>query len=89
VGDVIDRYLTTITTKKAADDEKYFAAWWKQRFEGKRLNAVNAASVEGARQALLGCKLTPQRVNRYVAWLRHLLNVAIRDGNCPTIPLRR
>jgi site-specific recombinase XerD len=87
VADTIDRYLTTNTTKKAADDEKYFAAWWKARFEGKRLNAITAASVEAARQDILSRKVTPQRVNRYVAWLRHVLNVAIRDGKLSSNPI--
>lgn len=31
-------------------------------------------------------KRTPQTVNRYVAWLRKVLNIAVRDGKLPTNP---
>ena len=92
VSETIERYMTTRKTKKALKDEKRYAKWWGARFEGKRLNAITPATIEDARQYLLanGCRpgtkkrpakgCTPQTVNRYQAWLRHLLNVAVRDG---------
>lgn len=31
--------------------------------------------------------MTPQRVNRYMAWLRHVLNGVVRDGKLPANPV--
>lgn len=99
---VIDRYLLTITAKKAKTqvDERYFAEWWKDYFKGRRLNAVTVIALEEARQSLLATVvveaeekgetdrlMTPQRVNRYMEWLRHVLNVAVRDGKLAANPV--
>jgi integrase len=88
VGELIDRYLETISTRKATTqrDDKFFAAWWKAHFEGKRLNAVTVNELEVARQTLLKT-VSPQRVNRYMAWWRHVLNIAIREGKLVSNPV--
>ncbi len=83
---VIARYLTTATHKRAYQDDLFFATWWKQWFQGERLNAITPARIEEARQHLLGQGRTPGRVNRYHAWLRHVLNVVIRDGKLLSNP---
>lgn len=31
--------------------------------------------------------MTPQRVNRYMAWLRHVLNGVVREGKLPNNPV--
>ena len=31
--------------------------------------------------------MTPQRVNRYMAWLRHLLNGVVREGKLASNPV--
>lgn len=98
---VIARYLLTITTKKPKGqvEEKYFAEWWKRYFHGRRLNVVTVQALEDARQRLLKAVvaegkngvpdklMTPQRVNRYMAWLRHVLNGVVRDGKLPSNPV--
>lgn len=98
---VIDRYLLTITTKKPKGQvqEKYFAEWWKRYFHERRLNAATVQALEDARQKLLKTVvaegkngvpdklMTPQRVNRYMAWLRHMLNGVVRDGKLPSNPV--
>ncbi|HWF60664.1 MAG TPA: site-specific integrase [Nitrospira sp.] len=103
VETVIDRYLLTITTRhpKNQAGERFFGAWWKQYFQGKRLNAVTVQGLEAARQTLLKKAIaerkkgaperciTPQRVNRYMAWLRHILNGVIREGKLPSNPVLR
>ena len=77
---MIDRYLETAKTKKAYTDELFFGAWWKAWFKEQRLNTITPQWIDGARQGLLKEGRTPQRVNRYQIWLRHVLNVAVRDG---------
>ncbi len=99
---LIDRYLLSISAKKPMTQlaERFFAGWWKNYFRGKRLNAVTVQALEEARQQLLRTvvveakengaadrRLTPQRVNRYVEWLRHLLNVAVREGKLASNPV--
>ena len=95
IEDVIDRYLLTITIKKPMTQfaERFFAKWWKGYFTGKRLNTITVRALEEARQTRLATVvleakerrdtnkyMTPQRVNRYMAWLRHLLNVVVREA---------
>lgn len=101
VDAVIDRYLLTITTKKPKGQvqERYFGEWWKRYFHDRRLNAITVQALEEARQALLKTVIaegkddepnrlmTPQRVNRYLAWLRHVLNGVVRDGKIPNNPV--
>lgn len=98
---VIDRYLLTITAKKSKTqvDEKHFGKWWKQFFHGLRLNGVTMHALEEARQTLLKTVvaegkgggpnkfMTPQRVNRYMAWLRHVLNSVVREGKLASNPV--
>lgn len=80
VESVIDTYLKTATNKKAYEDEKFFGQWWKTWFKDQRLNAITPQRIEEARQHLQKAKKSPGRINRYQAWLRHVLNVCIRDG---------
>ena len=101
VETVIDRYLLTIATKKPMTQvaERFFAQWWKDYFTGKRLNAITVVALEEARQSLLATVvvvkekgdvdklMTPQRVNRYMEWLRHVVNVVVRDGKLASNPV--
>ncbi len=86
VEDVIDRYLVTAKTKKAYYDEQFFGRWWKAWFKGERLNAITPQRIEDAKQHLAEKEISSSRINRYQAWLRHMLNVAIRDGKLTTNP---
>ncbi len=95
--ETIDRYLLTIRTKKDQRAERYFAQWWKERFAGQRLNHITPEALEQARQELLSSgsdpnaeepkACSPQRVNRYLAWLRHVLNIAVRHGKLTSNPV--
>ena len=84
----IHRYLTSASTKKTYRDDVYFATWWTTHLHGKRLNMIRPQLLEEARQRLLQT-VTPQRVNRYMAWLRHVLNLAVRDGRLSSNPVTK
>ena len=86
---MIAQYLPALLTKKTPEDERFFAHWWSEWFKGQRLNAITPVSLEGARQYLLNRGLTPQRVNRYTAWLRKVLNLAVRDGKMASNPVTK
>ena len=87
--ELVESYLPSTGHKKAKKWEEFFAAWWKERLQGKRLNQVTPALLDEARQALLSKGLTPQRVNRYVDWLRHVLNIAVRDEKLLSNPVTK
>lgn len=86
---LIDRYLETAKTKKAYYDEQFFGKWWKDWFKGQRLNAVTPQRIEEAKQFLLKQGKAPGRINRYQGWMRHVLNVAIRDGKLTINPVSK
>jgi integrase len=86
VQDAIDRYLQRTTTKKDQRGNRCFARWWGERFTGQRLNAIGTEALEAARQDLLTKGCSPQRVNRYMEWIRHMLNILVRDGKLLSNP---
>jgi hypothetical protein len=58
-------------------------------FPEARLNALTPTTLERA-QAKFGAEgRTPQTVNRYMAFLRRVLNKAVRDGHLPHNPVSR
>ena len=57
--------------------------------EGRRLNQITVDALDTARQDLLTKGCTPQRVNRYMAWLRHVLNGAIHAGKLSSNPVTK
>lgn len=80
--------------------ERFFAQWWRNYFNGERLNAITVGALEEARQSLLATVvmeakekgdvnrlMTPQRVNRYMEWLRHVVNGVVRDGKLASNPV--
>ena len=89
VQNVFDNYLLGITTKKDQRTERYMARWWGETLKGRRLNQITVDALDTARQGLLAKGCTPQRVNRYMAWLRHVLNGAIRAGKLSSNPVTK
>lgn len=67
--------------------EKHYAQWWNERFPGRRINTITAASLEDAMRALAAEKLAPQTILHYMKFLRHVLNIAVRDGKLERNPL--
>jgi len=69
--------------------EKHYAQWWKERFPGRRINAMTPASLEDAMRALTADNLAPQTIVHYMKYLRHVLNVAVRDGKLEKTPFSK
>ena len=81
--------------------EEIICHLWTVEIEaGKRLNTITVKALEEARQTLLATVvlkakekgdthkyMTPQRVNRYMARLRHLLNGVVREGKLASNPV--
>jgi len=99
VADFLAHHATRRTHRRDQRSERQFQAWWTEFFRDKRLNAITQDALEQARKQLLtqgsdpladpARPCTPQRVNRYLAWLRHALNMAIRDGKLSSNPVRK
>ncbi|MEE8125110.1 MAG: site-specific integrase [Nitrospirales bacterium] len=89
VQEAIDAYFEHTHLKRSIRDLRYFAQWWGQRLRGLRLSGVTRPVLSAIRQELLESGLSPQRVNRYLAWLRACLNLAIVDGRLAVNPIKK
>jgi len=87
--EVITAYWEQNRLKRSARDQEFFATWWKTRLRGMRASAITRPLLSAIRQELLEGERSPQRVNRYLAWMRACLNHAIMDGHVKTNPVKK
>lgn len=87
LDEVLDGYLAAFTGRSKRDEER-FKKKWAAIFPGARLNALTPAALEEARARLAEGR-TPQTVNRYMGFLRRVLNKAVRDGKLASNPVSR
>ncbi len=85
--EVLDGYLAAFTGRSKRDEER-FKKKWIAVFPGARLNALTPTALESARTQLTEGR-TPQTVNRYMGFLRRVLNKAVRDGKLASNPVSR
>ena len=85
--EVLDGYLAAFTGRSKRDEER-FKKKWAAIFPAARLNALTPTALESAR-AQLSEGRTPQTVNRYMGFLRRVLNKAVRDGKLASNPVSR
>jgi len=86
----IDDYLTTLPgsgkTLKTQREERRYAGWWKTRLAGKRLHRLTPEDVEAGKRNLVENGYAPETIRHYLKFLRHALNVAVRDGKLEKSP---
>lgn len=85
--EVLEGYLAAFMGRSKRDEER-FKKKWVEIFPGARLNALTPAALESARAQLTEGR-TPQTVNRYMGFLRRVLNKAVRDGKLASNPVSR
>ena len=85
---VLTRHAETTTVKGKAT-ERYYMSWWTARLKGVRLNHVTPAVIEDAQRDLLAKQYAPQTVVHYLKALRHVLNLAVRNGLLDRNPFAR
>lgn len=85
--EVLEGYLAAFTGRSKRDEER-FKKRWMVIFPGARLNALTPTALESARTQLAEGR-TPQTVNRYMGFLRRVLNKAVRDGKLASNPVSR
>ncbi len=86
----IDDYLTTLpgSTKKpkTQQEERRYAARWKKRLAGKRLHHITPSDVEAIKRDLVEHGYAAETIKHDLKFLRHVLNVAVRDGKLEKSP---
>ena len=91
-ADVLKRYLALAAHKKTYKEDLQFAAWWNAWFHQARVTAILPAGIEAARITLLKTgrlgRRSPARVNRYVTWLSHILQLEHDYGHIHRNPCR-
>jgi integrase len=95
---VIDEYLESAKKTKRSwkNDERYGSAW-KERFGARPLDDITPADLDRVRTERLSATIkgkgkravTPATVNREFSFLKHVFNVAIRDGKTEKNPVAR
>ncbi len=83
--EILDRYMAGNTKKSRSEDARQ-ARWWSERLAGKRLNAITPAVLEQAQRDLFQRQFAAQTVLHYLKFLRHVLNLAVRDGKLERNP---
>ena len=76
----IEQYLERLPIQTSPWRRDY-ARWWTARWGEKRLHEVTVADLERLQAQLINQEQkAPSTVNRYMAFLRHLFNRAVREG---------
>lgn len=88
VRDTVDGSMAGNTKKSRSEDQRH-GDWWKARLTGKRLNHITPAVVDQAKADLFKKGFAPQTVLHYLKFLRHVLNLAVRDGKLERSPFVR
>jgi integrase len=88
---VIERYFSVRVNKKNIRNEYAYSTWWNERLGVKHVNAITALDIERARSDLLRSgrlhRRTPSTVNRYTDWLKHVMNIEVRQGRLAKNPV--
>lgn len=87
--DVIADYLVSVEPVKRSyrDDARYGAAW-TERFGARTLDDITAGDVEKIKADRLA-SVSPATVNRELAFLKRVFNVAMRDGKSERTPFAK
>src|SRR5437773_7709959 len=92
LADVIDGYVEAAKGhKRTWREDKRYGETWKARFAGRTLDEITAGDVEKLRTERIQGEdaVTAATVNREVAFLKHIYNLALRDGKTERNPLAK
>jgi integrase len=92
LSDVITGYVEAAKGhKRTWREDKRYGESWKTRFAGRSLEEITAGEVEKIRTERMQGKdaVTAATVNREVAFLKHIYNLAVRDGKTERNPLTK
>lgn len=89
LADVIRDYLAHAKHKRSYRDDERYGRVWAERFTGRTLEEVTPGDLEKIKAERLQSSVTPATVNRELAFLKHVFNVAIRDGKTERNPVSK
>jgi integrase len=92
VATIIGDYLSeSQATKRSHQDDARFAQTWVMYLGGRTVESIVPGDIETWRRLRLAKrpKPRPATLNRYVAFLKRVFNVAIRDGKTERNPVAR
>lgn len=95
VAGLVERYQPEFTQKRSAQDDLRYAGYWVEFLGSTPADQVRPEDVERWRRKRLseptrrGKPAAPATVNRAVAFLKRLFNLAIRDGLLGQNPVTR
>ena len=88
VGAWIAEYMETVTAI-SKPVQKTYAAYWTERLGDRALASIKTNELERIQAALVEeGRLAKNTINRYYAFLKHVFNVALRDGLVKENPVK-
>ena len=88
VRDVIKDYLDEAKAKRSYRDDVRYGRVWTERFGGRTLEEIAPADLERIKSERLK-EAKPSTINRELAFLKHVYNVAIRDSKTASNPVSK
>jgi hypothetical protein len=89
LADVIAEHLAMAGgQKRSHSDDARYGRVWSERFAGRTLEEVKTAELERIRTERL-TSVSAATANREYAFLKHVYNIAIRDGKTETNPVAK
>jgi len=80
LAQVVEMYVsTTLKPPKGRLEDRRYAKFWTAQLPGAKLGAMTAPDILGVRQGLMDRGYANSSVNRALAFLRHVLKLAVRD----------
>ncbi len=85
LADAIDDYMR-FNQKRTVSNDRHYEQFWKERLPNMRLVNITPALLDTVKGELLAKKLANQTVLHYLKFLRHILNLAVRDRHLNQSP---
>jgi len=84
----IDRCLEGFTQLKGYRNQKRYGKWWKLLLGKRLLSQITTEEIARIQAKVLNKEIrSPQTMNRYLAFLKHILNLAVKDGKIDRNPV--
>ncbi|MCB9774687.1 MAG: site-specific integrase [Nitrospiraceae bacterium] len=91
--DWIDQYVGKLSVSgksaKTQYEERRYGEWWKTRLAGKQLSHITPSDLDEAKEKLVGKGYAAETIKHYLKFLRHALNLAVRDSKVEKNPFSR